>query len=263
MKRILALVFLLVPFGLFAQENIYGTYLSDRGAIMIRPVTDEGDFFLYYSIQQDEGEIEYKNMAVCKINRINKKLIELNSIEARSSLFNGLTVKKRKSYLSLDTLYIYFDIPYNMNELEINIYLNSLEKEDLNEFIFSEKNRVFKLPLVKNNIYEFFKHNKVLIDKFYPIYKYTNLNGISDISDYRIKYARVSIDVNLEEMENFIEIKIPALTNNYFDRYYIEGEYAEIRENTIIWKGITFTKTSQEFQSSLLLHTHYYNSLVF
>ena len=62
------------------------------------------------------------------------------------------------------------------------------------------------------------KQNKVLIDKFYPIYKYTNLNGISDISDYRIKYARVSIDVNLEKMENFIEIKIPSLTNNYSDR---------------------------------------------
>jgi hypothetical protein len=48
--------------------------------------------------------------------------------------------------------------------------------------------------------------------------------------------------ITLESNINYIEISIPSLTNSFFEKYYVKGEYARIVGNTIIWKGRTFIK---------------------
>lgn len=39
-----------------------------------------------------------------------------------------------------------------------------------------------------------------------------------------------------------IEISIPPLTNSFFEKYYVKGEYARIVCDTIIWKGRKFKR---------------------
>ena len=38
------------------------------------------------------------------------------------------------------------------------------------------------------------------------------------------------------------EKEIPALDDSFFERYFVEGEYAKVSGNTITWKGMVFRK---------------------
>jgi hypothetical protein len=39
-------------------------------------------------------------------------------------------------------------------------------------------------------------------------------------------------------------ITIPLLTNSYFARYYIDGEYAKVEKDKIIWRNREYIKVS-------------------
>ena len=97
MKYILLGILLLFSCLSYCQENIYGTYESEDGLIMIKPVRDEGDFLLYYEKYTNDKGVRYKARAVCKIEKTEEaeQLIKLNSIGARSSIYNGIEVTKQ------------------------------------------------------------------------------------------------------------------------------------------------------------------------
>ncbi len=45
---------------------------------------------------------------------------------------------------------------------------------------------------------------------------------------------------------NFLQITIPNLTNSYYARYFINGEYAKIEKDKIIWRNREYKKISND-----------------
>lgn len=50
------------------------------------------------------------------------------------------------------------------------------------------------------------------------------------------------IDYTIDNGVNCIEIEIPAINNSFFQTYYIKGDYARIKNDSIIWKGQVYKK---------------------
>ncbi len=49
-----------------------------------------------------------------------------------------------------------------------------------------------------------------------------------------------------DKKTNFLQITIPNLTNSYYARYFINGEYAKIEKNKIIWRNREYKKVSDD-----------------
>ena len=69
------------------------------------------------------------------------------------------------------------------------------------------------------------------IGLFYGVREFPNFG--SDIND------------NIRFFTNAIDIEVP-LDDSYFERYYIEGEYVRVHNDTISWKGRSFVKKQQK-----------------
>ena len=256
MKYILLGILLLFSSFAYCQDNIYGTYESEDGLIMIKPVRDEGDFFLYYEKYTNDKGVQYKAKAVCKIEKAEEaeQLIKLNSIGARSSIYNGIEVTRESTPThSFDTLYIFFDIPYNKTELYMDIYVDKVDIPSY-EFIYSQESKCVKIPINPTN-------QKIAIHRLYPKSNYYSYQNKDNANSDNIKYVRLTLEFSLDGTFNNLTIKIPSLDNTYFDRYYIEGEYAKVFKNNIIWRDVTYQKRENQ-QESLLLYSYPY-SLIF
>ena len=69
-----------------------------------------------------------------------------------------------------------------------------------------------------------------------------NLDGLF----YGVLYLPSVFDYEIEPSCNRIVIEIPGLTNDFFGRYYVKGEYAKVVKKFsgtyIIWKGEQYRK---------------------
>jgi hypothetical protein len=89
--------------------------------------------------------------------------------------------------------------------------------------------------------------SKYTLDTFnFNIYnlniKYNGYNG-----EY---FGRIVFYMSLYQFKNkntnILHIAIPNLTNSYFARYLINGEYAKIEKNKIIWRNREYKKVSND-----------------
>ena len=75
--------------------------------------------------------------------------------------------------------------------------------------------------------------------------KCNSLNG-----EYLGRIVFYFTDYNLKSRKNnSLLVTIPKLTNSYFARYYIDGEYAKVEKNRIIWRNREYRKVSNELMT--------------
>jgi hypothetical protein len=224
MRKIVLLGLYIICFKIaIAQKNdITGIYYNESGYCLqlrsdsikllipqVSPVTRSSDLWF-------EG----------KYQRINENFIEINSInnpwkEVQKTI--EITQEKKSDKNNIE---IKFLIPYGKSDLKITIYTNN----DFNfyEFIYSENNQNIILP--KTGKFSFYIVPEHLIPHT-PIGTFYGIIAFDSMVDYAIDNGM-----------NYIEIRIPAMNDSFFETYYIEGDYARIVGDNIIWKGEIYRK---------------------
>lgn len=138
----------------------------------------------------------------------------------------GLVVTSYHDPFLSDSIQVSFSLPHYKGNLHITVYTNSLEAYKLD---YTEKHKELMLP----------SHVKSFTFYIEPdhIMPHTN-DGLF----YGILGFLPFQDYTIGEGNNCISIVIPAITNSFFERYYIKGEYVKVSKGSITWKGQRFVK---------------------
>ena len=211
--------------GVYAQQ--INRYNDETGREIV--ITDS----LFYYIEKHPSYPYWYNdtFAVCTFKRVNNDFLELNSQNPYQTIASGYKVlRSTVEYLSKDSLEISFQIPYDRGELIISIIPTNIFPIKNYDFIYSQSNNSIIIPQkIKDFTYSIMPDDRNAI-----VHDVRGMN-------YGILFI-ASESITLGSDINYIEISIPSLTNSFFEKYYVKGEYARIIGNKIIWKGRTFTK---------------------
>ena len=162
-------------------------------------------------------------LAKCTFKWIDDSFIELNTPLPDIVGNEGLkVVQSADSSSSLDSIKLSFKIPYQRG-LRISVCTNP------GFGYFFQSKREFVIPkTVKSFSFTIFN------EQIKPHTVNCLFYGAIDFNPLR-KYQ-------IEENTNHISIEIPALDDSFFERFFLEGDYARVSENTITWKGEVFHK---------------------
>ena len=228
-KYFILLSLLFHCFSCVAQKNLHGTYYSESDYIL--KITKDSTLIL---IVPNSGAPFEDTLAITKIKKVSNDLIELNSIE---NVQNNVNFSMRDKVMKdpsvrFDSIKVTFNFPNNVYEkLFIRITVLGKEKNMFKSFrfIYSDVNRSIYIP---KEIYYF----NIEVGP-YDIGNF-DFNG----GCHGIKYFSPPTQFKVEGENNCIEITIPGINDAFFYRYYFMGDYARISKNSIILKGVTYTK---------------------
>ena len=193
-----------------------GLILTSITCLIIAPIS-----FLPYSYWTILSGIIIMGINGCFI--IVPSFIELNTPLPDIVGNEGLkVVQSADSSSSLDSIKLSFKIPYQRG-LRISVCTNP------GFGYFFQSKREFVIPkTVKSFSFTIFN------EQIKPHTVNCLFYGAIDFNPLR-KYQ-------IEENTNHISIEIPALDDSFFERFFLEGDYARVSENTITWKGEVFHK---------------------
>ncbi|SHF03278.1 hypothetical protein [Dysgonomonas macrotermitis] len=228
MKKITILLIMFCQICLlsFGQKNIYGIYSNESGADVL--ITKDK---FYLIIPSNHNPVWYNDtLAECTYNKVATNFIELNSIP-----LNIIALQKTKIIQSIDpqiedSIRISFSIPYNNGNLIIEIYTN--------------ENKIFNLNYKANSHSDLMLPNTTRTIMFTIAPEKSVLSHTPDGLFYGALFYS-SIEYSIEKNINCIDINIPTIDNSFFEKYYIKGDYARIVNDSIIWKGEIYKKSSE------------------
>jgi len=162
------------------------------------------------------------------IKYINNDFIELIS-SRDSSFYKDISIDESYDANIKDSLTISFIFPfkgkYKIEAGIIGFPYRTTEKNQITIPIFR---------LYHTNQLTYYIYNLNL--------KYNGCNG-----EYlgRIVFSAPRFYKLINDKTNFLQIKIPNLTNSYYAHYPINGEYAKIEKDKIVWRNKEFKKVSE------------------
>lgn len=220
MKIIVIFLVLNCYFNALYCSNIDGIYHDESGLTL----TIEKDSFKL-KLPITDNLFWSKILAEGTVSIVDNSFIELNTPSPCLRMYLNTKVVQEKRYDNDNKTIMHFVIPYKYDSLEIAIYVNHSKTYILS---YSEHNQTIEIP---ENVKEFsFNIRPYYI---FPYGKCGSSNGI-------VCYDSMPYEVT--SGTNFIEVDMPTMDNSYFQKYYINGEYARVLGNKIIWKGRTFIK---------------------
>lgn len=220
---------LFLPFLASSQtKKIVGTYTySDEEYLQIdlnnfKIIRTENGLF---SGDMDEGD---SVIAFGRVENINNDFIKLISYKYDLDVYNStIFTESHDKSLSDDSIKIRFNFPLKG---EFKIYFsfsNGYKFVSVNSKIITIPKGIYLTPMhfdiYKTDILVYnFSSNYLgpIVFSYFPSYEFKNENL------------------------NLLNVTIPNLTNSYYARYYIDGEYAKIEGNKIIWRNREYEKIS-------------------
>lgn len=226
MKKLcfLFLFFLFNIFISFAQNNLSGYYYSESGT--------------YLDIEDDKFKLIMPNnaingwysnvMAEGIIKQVSASFIELNTdkdfmIEA----IKNIEINQWVDSIFTDSIKVRFLIPYHRRKLKVSISTNNFNTFELD---YSDNNKELNIPRDVKSI------------SFYISPDYIQAHTSEGLF-YGIVGFDSMIEYQVENHARLIEIKIPFLNDSFFETYRIKRDYAQIVNDSIIWKGEVYKKS--------------------
>jgi|GEM_PF-5120644 len=224
------LVVSILPIFAFAHsKKIKGTYIySDHEEYM---QIDKDSFkimrtqFCTSCMDLDEGDSIASNGFV---EYINDSFIKLRSFKD-SSAYKNTTIEESYDDRIKDSIKIRFVFPFK-GKFRINVLTNLPYKSTENNWITIPRQEyaigdlyfdIYNLSL-KYNGYFNGEYLGRIVFCYFPGYKFNNKNT------------------------NSLLITIPNLTNSYYARYFIDGEYVKVENDKIIWRNREYKKISDD-----------------
>lgn len=245
MRRFVCLFLLFLCSSVNAQKKLDGIYMGfpvykDVPGLFSREdyIAISGNEFTYM-IPQYHFPIRYNDtLAECEFKWIGKEFIELNNSK---SLVEEMGAKTKilqiyDSVRSMDSITIQFVIKH-IEGFSINIHTEKSGSPYVMEYY--DKSNTITLP--RN------------IEKFCFDIEITELfNDLlcHSLQRYESPVYAVNKDVN------FIRVEMQMPLEDYFEKFYVDKEYARVRGNEILWKGRTYKKAN--FKAKRILKRYEY-----
>jgi len=249
MKTLLLSIIYICCFSisLFGQRDISGIYSAIDGYSGYIEIKDNQ--FKYYIWQG--GSIVYSNdtLAICTFKWADKSFIELNnSVEDPAwEVCRSIKIAQESNpAYGSDSIKIEFIIPHTRG---LKITVKACNKHTtLGRFTLDYSMKYSRgLTLPHNNILVIARDdiNRISFSiKPENIFPHTIDGAFFGIVDFYMDYidSYTLPGFQLKENVNDVLIEIPALDNTFFERYYVQGEYARVYGNKIQWRGNVFVK---------------------
>lgn len=231
---IMLIIFFVINFQVYGQsKNLYGRYykVEDDNLGSVYCIDVNGMQLNFMSSSQPG--IPEDTLAICDFKWVDKSLIEVNSIKDPCiEAFKSMIIFQTKdSTINNDSIMVIFKIP-TRKELVIDLLSDTSTFNFIRDCEYNlEYNQSKQVLFINKNSVEisFTVKPKVVIPSTITGYLYSIL---------RFWEPEVKINDNI----NKIIIEIPAINDEYFERYYIKGEYARVINDKIIWRGVTYKK---------------------
>lgn len=227
MRQILLILCLWISSTLCFSKDLSGTYINEYGE---RIVIDGDMLFLMAREQTTHSPIwwEKDTLATCLIKRINKSLLEVNSVDVK--LLRTWSIESVYEERIDDSIKINFVIPYTRDDLEITVGAFPQYRDYKNK----NHEKTVNIPRCKEIDFEI-RPTKEIVE---------HRPGISDGRLYFGSFDLPIHDGNIPVKDgvNRIDIKLPSMDDLFFSRYYVRDEYIYVKENILHWKGKEFRK---------------------
>lgn len=223
MKRIfLTFIAINILSNVYSQtNNIFGEFMGREGYLKI-----EGNYFRLSATNPHflglsandlilaEGEVEYVSNNFLKLTTKNYSVIA----DKTTSI-----IETAMQLTSTDSICFIFNFPFS-GDFEITIIINGSYE---NSFSFYNK-KIIKVPFNADNLVKF---SFSILNK--TPNKGTDRNYLKQIVFNSFDYKVIHTDINT------FNIFIPDLSNSYFYRYLINGEYLFVRDDKqlILWRN--------------------------
>lgn len=235
-QMILIFSLVLLSTDTLKSQDLSGEYVS---AVGDKIVVDKGLFYYIYPMSFTSPYYT-DTLAKCSINYISQDLVELNSVDHPFfDVFRDCKITQSYDSTLKDERVIRFQLPRYKRKLGLEISVK-LEEEVTKtmfpkyyHFIYSDTINSIKLPQ-KGDKFEF-----IITQEGGPTPH--TVGG----TFYGLLYV-CSPYYTISPSCNSITIEMPSLTDYFFERYYVKGEYARIKGSSIIWKGITYQKIKRK-----------------
>ena len=250
MNKILICLYVLTCCGksVHSGRDIDGVYSSATGVRgQVEIVNGKFSFVEHYTdLALWWGEL----LAESSFDWVNDDFIVL-----RAKKPNIVADESIKTICSRDSLQVNFTV--------LNLKIPAGSSRPLDVEIFYWENDVRKK--LKTVYYNSQGEKSVLLpDSISKISLYVRPQNITSIpeDDYTGLYFSSiyykSREIEIEDGANNITVEIPAIDAGFFGRYHVDGEYIQVKEDTLIWRGHTFrkcnSKSCRQYIKSLQMH---------
>ena len=188
----------------------------------------------FYYIEPNAGWAN-DTLAICKFDIVDEEFIYIKypHLIYEASVILGTKIKSYRGFFwPRKNIRVRFSFPNTKTKLRIEYHA----KNKIEEIIYPTDSIVWISK--KTDYFSYFIKPADTLPKmhdpiglFYGVREFPNFG--SDIND------------NIRFFTNAIDIEVP-LDDSYFERYYIEGEYVRVHNDTISWKGRSFVKKQQK-----------------
>ena len=236
-RNILLYVLLLSSaFAVKAESGLSGEYINihrHRAKIVI-----EKDKFYYVEPWDPPVSVWPDTLARCNITRAGGGFIELNSeMSPYETAMKTCKVTQTYDPACTDGVEFVFELPYNNEYYNLKIRVDQTKQNPMafydTSFVYTGTVKSVRMPVKADSFSFTIRQNE---------YSEHNLDGLF----YGVCFLSSFFDYEIEPSCNRIVIEIPGLTNDFFWRYYVKGEYAKVVKKFsgtyIIWKGEKYRK---------------------
>jgi len=77
-----------------------------------------------------------------------------------------------------------------------------------------------------------------------------NIDPISMDNDTGLYFSSIyysSREIEIEDGANNVTVEIPAINAGFFGRYHVDGEYVQVKDDALIWRGHTYRKCNTKW----------------
>lgn len=223
--------FLTIPFLMGRNLGCdFSTYVNEEHSLLISVSSDK----FYMTILQSHYPMYLTDtLAICNVTKITDEFFMISSENPESVLQRSLYASDITKTNKSDSIKIVFDLAIKNSPVTINIILND-EWRDEKQIQYDGVPVSTMIPKSTKRIFLGFDPKISSIVHEHP-HRYT-FQGI--ITTYPTVYYNIDSDVSQ------ITIRIPALTDSFFERYYVNNEFFRLLGDKLYWRGIVFTRTT-------------------
>ncbi len=202
-------------------KNLNGSYVNNSGLTILEIIGDSLVIkSLYFGLD---------TVAICNIKEIDGSFIEINTLgHPFQRAFKDMTIiRTKQAYTdSISHTQIRFMLPNTSEEMDITVHCATQSYKGRTQ------NGVCQISLDRNNS----RFAKPIWFGIEPLY----FNGSNMEGQYfGIVYLPHQLDIKYE-LNDLISIELPSVTPELFYQYYIKGEYIQIIEDGLKWRGETY-----------------------
>lgn len=208
----------------FAQKELSGYYYSKSGTYieiknnMFKLIMPNNAINGWYSNVMAEGIIKQVSTSFIELNTDKDFMIEA---------IKNIEISQRIDSVVADSIKVRFLIPYQRSKLKISISTNNFRTFELD---YSDNNKELNIPSDVKSI------------SFYISPDYIQAHTSEGLFYGTVGFDSM-IEYPVENYANVLEIQIPSLNDSFFETYRIKGDYAQIVNDSIIWKGEVYKKS--------------------